>query len=141
MKHFYVINGPNLNLTGNRETHIYGTTTLSQLAEQLRQEFTNSAQLEFFQNNHERNLIDYLQSLTQKDGIVINPGALSHTSIALRDALVASQIPAIEVHISNIFKREQFRHHSYISSVCIGSIFGLGINGYKLAVQALLMRG
>ncbi len=141
MKHFYVINGPNLNLTGNRETHIYGTTTLSQLAEQLRQEFTNSAQLEFFQNNHEGNLIDYLQSLTQKDGIVINPGALSHTSIALRDALVASQIPAIEVHISNIFKREQFRHHSYISSVCIGSIFGLGINGYKLAVQALLMRG
>lgn len=141
MKHFYIINGPNLNLTGNRETHIYGTTTLSQLAEQLRQEFTNSAQLEFFQNNHEGNLIDYLQSLTQKDGIVINPGALSHTSIALRDALVASQIPAIEVHISNIFKREQFRHHSYISSVCIGSIFGLGINGYKLAVQALLMRG
>lgn len=138
MMHIALINGPNLNTLGTRQPEIYGTTTLAQIEEQLKKEFSKNVTFIFYQSNHEGALIDFIQGLKNVDGIVINPGALTHTSIALRDALAASTFPVIEVHISNILKRESFRHHSYVSGIATGLICGMGTLGYALAVRAFL---
>ncbi len=133
-----IINGPNLNTLGKRQPEIYGTTTLAQIERNLVEEFKELS-FSFFQSNHEGALIDHIQSL-ESDAIIINPGALTHTSIALRDALAACSMPIIEVHISNIFRREPFRHHSFISAVAQGLICGLGTDGYALAVRSVLSK-
>lgn len=138
MYKFAIINGPNLNLLGAREPAHYGQKTLQEIENELFKEFKERANLSFFQSNAEGDLIDYLQSLKDVTGIIINPGALTHTSIALRDALIATMLPAIEVHLSNVYAREPFRHHSYFSDICCGVISGLGPRGYALAVDALL---
>lgn len=135
-----VINGPNLNLLGIREPHIYGKDTLKDLEEQLRKDaLKNNIDIEFFQSNYEGAIIEKIQNYFQTpyDGIIINPGGLTHTSIALRDALIAINIPFIEVHISNIYAREEFRKHSYISDKALGVISGLGLSGYRFALIAL----
>lgn len=131
-----VMNGPNLNLLGTREPEKYGNTTLAELAQGLVTAFPQ-VEFDFFQSNHEGALIDRLHAARDEGvvGIVINAGAYTHTSVALRDAILGIQIPTIEVHISNVHAREPFRHHSYIAAVCVGQICGLGIQSYHLAVQ------
>lgn len=141
---FLVVNGPNLNLLGLREPGIYGQTTLPQLEAQLTQIAADAgARLEVFQSNHEGELIDRIHAarLDGTEFIVINPGGLTHTSVALRDALAGVALPFIEVHVSNIHQRETFRHHSYLSPIAVGVICGLGIDGYRLALaHALSLR-
>jgi 3-dehydroquinate dehydratase-2 len=140
-KHILLINGPNLNLLGTREPDIYGHTTLSDIEQAAaKQASTEHARLSSFQSNHEGALIDRIQSARNEsiDAIIINPGGLTHTSIALRDALAGVAIPFIEVHISNIHQREAFRHHSYLSPVARGVICGLGVDGYRLAIDYAL---
>lgn len=138
-----IVHGPNLNLLGTREPQVYGRETLDEihaglhrLAEEL------GIDLFFFQSNHEGALIDRLHQARHEniDGIIINPGGLTHTSVALRDALVAVDIPAVEVHLSNIFARESFRHHSFISPVAVGQLCGFGAMGYQLALRGLCGR-
>lgn len=140
MKKIAIINGPNLNRLGKREPEIYGRATLADLEQSLRGEFGAKATLEFFQSNHEGELIDKIAALadTKADGIIINAGALTHTSVALRDALLGAHLPTIEVHISNIYKREEFRHQSLTAPACIAVITGLGLEGYFAAVRFLL---
>jgi 3-dehydroquinate dehydratase-2 len=133
-----IINGPNLNMLGKREPEHYGAITWDTIETNLKNNFSQVANLSFYQSNHEGALIDYIQNLVNISGIVINPGSLTHTSIALRDALLSVKIPSIEVHLSNIYKREPFRRHSYFSDICLGVISGLGPKVYGLAVQALL---
>ena len=137
-----VLHGPNLNLLGQREPEIYGKTTLAQIDAQLAElAAEHGAQLETHQSNHEGALIDHIQAARgEADGIIINPGGFTHTSVALRDALIASELPLIEVHLSNIHAREEFRKRSLVSDIAIGSISGLGPIGYELALQALLER-
>ncbi len=131
-----VIQGPNLNMLGVREQHIYGPMTLDQIHEQMKhfaQE--NGMEIEFFQSNLEGEIVDRIQEcMGDAHGIIINPAAYSHTSIAIRDALVATQIPAIEVHLSNIHAREEFRRKSITAEVCAGVIAGMGPFGYHLAM-------
>lgn len=137
-----VMNGPNLNLLGEREPHIYGSRTL----DDINRELTDLAKLSgfevvCFQSNHEGELIDQVQAMRHSScGLIINPGGYAHTSVALRDAISSYLHPVIEVHLSNIYKREGFRHHSYLSSVVTGMICGLGADGYRLALSALLER-
>lgn len=136
------LNGPNLNRLGKREKDAYGTFTLDELESEL-MEFSkeNGMNLLCMQSNHEGELIDWIQ-LAAEDGteaIVLNAGAYTHTSVAIRDAIASVQIPIIEVHISNVYKREEFRHHSYIAPVAAGQITGFGKDVYKLALHALLL--
>lgn len=138
-KPVYVLNGPNLNLLGRREPSIYGTATLEVV--RLRTADRAGAHglaIEFRQTNHEGELIDWIhEAREQASGIVINAGALTHTSIAVLDALVAAELPCVEVHLSNIFRRESFRHQSYVSLAATGVVCGLGPKGYELAVEAM----
>ena len=136
-----VLQGPNLNLLGSREPSIYGHETLEDIHHPLHKHATlANVKLETFQSNHEGELIDRIQKAKkdQVDAILFNPGGYTHTSVALRDALSAVSIPFIEVHLSNIHKREAFRHHSYFSEIAVGVICGLGSMGYRLALEAAI---
>lgn len=135
----YVLNGPNLNLLGSRETAVYGSLTLGDI-EKLCAAATkkHGHVIDFRQTNHEGELVDWLHEARDKAaGVVINPGAYTHTSIALQDAIRAIGIPVVEVHLSNIFAREEFRHHSYVSPVARGVLCGFGAKGYELAIDGL----
>jgi 3-dehydroquinate dehydratase-2 len=134
-----VLNGPNLNLLGEREPHLYGSATLDAILEQVRQHAaTRQIEIEHLQSNHEGALIDALhQARGRIHGVILNAGALTHTSYALRDAIAALQIPTVEVHLTNIYAREEFRRHSVIAPVCVGQISGFGALSYLLAVDAL----
>lgn len=142
MKHFLVLNGPNLNLLGLREPDIYGKQTYSELEELIRQSCAElGCTCEIYQSNHEGDLVDKIQQAYGKaDGIIINAAAYTHTSVAILDALKAVAIPTVEVHISDINSREQFRHHSYVSLVAEKMIAGLGFAGYRKAIAYLLQR-
>lgn len=135
-----VLHGPNLNLLGLREPGIYGAATLLQIdAHLIELGRSINATVHSLQSNHEGVLVDAIHAARDRHhGIVINAGAYTHTSIAIRDALAAIQIPTVEVHLSNIYKREQFRHHSYLASIVIGQISGFGANSYYLGLQALV---
>ena len=138
-----VIQGPNLNLLGMREPEVYGKTTLEDIHKKLEdQAKAQSVDLSTYQSNHEGELIDRIQKAKQDgvDFIIINPGAFTHTSVALRDALAGVAIPFTEVHLSNIHQREEFRKHSYLSDIATGVICGLGAIGYELALQAAVAR-
>lgn len=134
-----VINGPNLNLLGTREPHIYGYQTLSDIEDEIRASFPD-IDFKFFQSNHEGAIIDAIQSAMdgRYEGIVINPGAYTHYSYAIRDALAAAPVPAVEVHLSNIHLREEFRRLSVIAPACKAQLSGFGSTGYKLAVTMLV---
>ena len=134
-----VIHGPNLNMLGTREPEIYGSTTLDEINAELEHlGMTLGIFVETFQSNHEGAIVDKIQEAgATQNGIIINPAAYTHTSIAIRDALLAIDIPIIEIHISNIYKREPFRHKSLISDVADARITGLGIKGYSIALKAL----
>lgn len=127
-----IVNGPNLNLLGKREPQIYGNQTFESYFEELK--LTTSADLSYFQSNIEGELVDCLQ-LSDHDGVILNAGAFTHTSVALRDCIASIAIPVVEVHISNITAREEFRHTSFISPVAVGVIFGFGLKSYELAVR------
>jgi 3-dehydroquinate dehydratase II len=133
-----LINGPNLNLLGSREPGLYGAETLDQIEQQLREQAQALGhQLDCVQSNHEGTLVDRIQQARgQADFLLFNPGAFTHTSVALRDALLAVAIPFIEIHLSNVHAREAFRRHSYFSDIAVGQIVGLGSLGYRLALQA-----
>jgi 3-dehydroquinate dehydratase II len=135
-----VLHGPNLNLLGLREPGIYGATTLAQIDSQLAKLGASlNMMVQSFQSNHEGALVDAIHAARDRhQGIVINAGAYTHTSIAIRDAISAVQIPTVEVHLSNIYKREEFRHHSYLASIVVGQISGFGANSYYLGLQALV---
>ena len=137
-----VLNGPNLNLLGTREPEIYGRTTLAEVEAACRRRGGElGLEVECRQSNHEGELVDWIQEAREgTDGLVLNAGAYSHTSVALLDALSAAGLPLIEVHLSNIYRREPFRHHSYVSRVADGLICGLGVDGYLLALQSLAAR-
>jgi 3-dehydroquinate dehydratase-2 len=138
-----VLHGPNLNLLGTREPEIYGRTTLADIHNEMEARARrDGVQIESFQSNSEGGLIDRVQAARAEgvEFIIVNPGGYTHTSVALRDALAAVSIPFIEVHLSNIFARESFRHHSYFSDIAVGTICGLGAHGYGLALEAALAR-
>ncbi|WP_018660654.1 type II 3-dehydroquinate dehydratase [Heyndrickxia acidiproducens] len=138
MKKYLVLNGPNLNLLGKREPGIYGTDSLASLTERVKKAADQSrVTVDFFQSNHEGALIDQLHAAEENgySGIILNPGALTHYSYALRDAISSITVPVIEVHISNIHAREEFRHHSVTAAVSRGQIAGLGLYGYELALK------
>lgn len=136
------LHGPNLNLLGLREPHIYGSTTLDDVNNLLYQEGKElGVEVTCWQSNHEGVLVDAIQqALGKHQGIIINAGAYTHTSVAIRDALSGVKIPTVEVHLSNIYQREEFRHHSYIAAVAIGQISGFGANSYLLGLRALVDR-
>lgn len=138
-----LLNGPNLNLLGSREPAIYGSTTLADIEQAaVAQAAAAGAQLDCFQSNHEGALIDRLHAARAEgvEAIVVNPGGLTHTSVALRDAFAAVAIPFVEVHISNVHQREAFRRHSFLSALALGTICGLGTDGYRYAIDFALKR-
>jgi len=139
MKTIRVIHGPNLNLLGTREPEIYGSETLADIDGRLAKKAAAlGLTLKTFQSNHEGAIVDQIQSVRAGcDGLIINPGAFTHTSVAIRDALLALTCPMVEVHISNVYQREPFRHRSFIGDVVTGRIVGLGSQGYLLALEAL----
>ncbi len=138
MKKIEIINGPNLNLTGIREPEVYGSTTMEEYLVELRKQFPE-VEIGYYQSNVEGELIDRIQQVGfGVDGLIVNMGGYSHTSVALRDALLAVTAPAVEVHLSNIFSREEYRHHSFITSACLGMVCGLGLKGYEMALSALV---
>ena len=133
-----IINGPNLNLLGIREKKIYGNVSFDSFYKDLLKKF-NNIELEYFQSNHEGELIEKIQEIGfTYDGIIINAGGFTHTSVALRDAIASVKSPAVEVHISNILSREDFRKKSYLSDVCSGIVSGLGLMGYEAAIKYFL---
>ena len=137
MKKIEIINGPNLNLLGRREPEVYGHRSFDDFLEQLRSQYPD-VEIGYYQSNHEGDLIDRIQAVGfEADGIVLNAGAYTHTSIALHDAIKAVPAPTVEVHISNVHQREEFRHKSFISAACRGVICGFGLDSYRLAVEAL----
>lgn len=135
-----VLHGPNLNLLGHREPGIYGTETLDQINSLLEKEGkVIKVTVSCFQSNHEGALVDAIHDcINHYHGLLVNAGAYTHTSVAIRDALVATKLPAVEVHLSNIYKREHFRHHSYLAPVVLGQISGFGADSYRLGLQALV---
>jgi 3-dehydroquinate dehydratase II len=138
-----LLNGPNLALLGSREPEVYGKTSLAEVEQAAqRQAQAAKAELICFQSNHEGELIDRIHAAKADriDAIVINPGGLTHTSVALRDALAGVAIPFIEVHISNIHRREEFRHRSYLADIAVGVVCGLGVEGYRLAIDFALKK-
>lgn len=138
-KRIEIVNGPNLNLTGVREPDVYGSVTMEQYVERLAKEFPQ-VEIGYYQSNVEGELIDHIQRVGfAADGLIVNLGGYSHTSVALHDALLAVPAPKVEVHISNIFAREEYRHHSLVTSACRGMVCGLGLEGYRLAVESFLV--
>lgn len=138
-KRIEIVNGPNLNLTGVREPDVYGSVTMEQYVGRLAKEFPQ-VEIGYFQSNVEGELIDHIQRVGfAADGLIVNLGGYSHTSVALHDALLAVPAPKVEVHISNIFAREEYRHHSLVTSACRGMVCGLGLEGYRLAVESFLV--
>ena len=137
-----IMNGPNLNMLGKRQPEIYGFATLDEIERICRARAESlGVNVDFFQSNLEGELVGAMQDASGRhDGIILNAAAYSHTSIALADAIKAVDIPVIEVHISNVYSRESFRHHSYITPVAVGSICGLGVDGYSLALEAMVSR-
>lgn len=139
MKKILIINGPNLNLLGVREKSVYGDRDFLTYYAELKEAFSASVELTYFQSNSEGALVDKIHEVGfDIDGIVLNAGAYTHTSIAIADAIAAVQTPVVEVHISNVHQREEFRHHSFLSKCCKGVILGFGLNSYKLAIQSFL---
>jgi len=131
-----LLNGPNLNLLGSREPEIYGLTNLKDIEEKVADILSgHEIQCESFQSNSEGEIIDWLHKHRGADFLLLNPGALAHTSVGLRDAVLGIEIPFIEIHLSNVYKREEFRHHSYFSDIAIGALAGLGVKGYLLAAE------
>lgn len=139
MKRVLVIHGPNLNLLGEREPHLYGSQTLAEINQAMEHQGNSlGLTLAFFQSNHEGEILDTIQKARHEtEALILNPGGLTHTSVVLHDTLAAYPHPIVEVHLSNIYKREYFRHHSYVSPVATGIICGLGATGYFLALEAL----
>lgn len=138
MKKIQIVNGPNLNLLGRREPGIYGSSSFDDYLVKLRAQFPD-VQIDYYQSNVEGELINKMQEVGfDVDGIVLNAGAYTHTSVALQDCIRSLKSPVVEVHISNVHKREEFRHHSMISCACLGVIAGFGLDSYRLAVEALL---
>ena len=139
LKRFLLVNGPNLNTLGTREPQIYGTTTLEEIVTRCTAIARDAGgEVTAFQSNHEGALIDFLQAHADADGAIMNPGGLAHTSIVLRDAVAACRFPVVEVHISDVTKREQFRHHSYLKDVTANQVVGLGVVGYEVALRWLI---
>ena len=139
MTQFLLVNGPNLNTLGTREPQIYGTTTLNEVVARCTAVARDAgATIAAFQSNHEGALIDFLQQHAAADGAIINPGGLAHTSVVLRDAVAACTFPVVEVHISDVTKREPFRHHSYLADVTAHQVVGLGVVGYEVALRWLI---
>ncbi|WP_082233866.1 type II 3-dehydroquinate dehydratase [Halobacillus massiliensis] len=141
-KRLLLLNGPNLNMLGQREPETYGSATLKDVVDMVKEVCEQHGyELDYFQSNHEGDLIDRLQKANNEAaGIIFNPAAYTHTSIALRDAIAAINPPVVEVHISNVHKREEFRHHSMLAPVCLSQIVGFGVDGYWLAAMGLIQK-
>ena len=138
MKKILILNGPNLNLQGKRDVNIYGTTTFEEYTESLAKRYEGKVEFDYFQSNIEGELINAIHASVGKyDGVVLNAGGYTHTSVALRDAIAAVTTPVVEVHISSILAREEFRHISYVSAACVARFLGLGFEGYKKAMEYL----
>ena len=136
-----VVHGPNLNLLGTREPEVYGSTSLEDIEQKLDKQFSDAGLgFEAFQSNHEGRIIDFLHQNREAAYCIINPGGLTHTSVALRDAFASIEVPFIEVHISNVHAREAFRHHSFLSAISSGTIVGCGVYGYEMAADLVLQR-